>query len=179
MRSKRKKERQQQQESAKSARKQEERSFKKTIVHVAQTLGETDWKPRTQIERIVEQLGSDFALTKLQETEHLEAEGGLMLPDGSRRRTKGGVFFYLVRQWLKEQKRQADIKEIFYKNMKEPPKEEQTDAQPEAAKAKTKDAPDKNGDAEKLEPPRKPKNTPDKRDRDRAPEMREKQTRHA
>lgn len=120
MRSKRKKERQQQQESLKQAKKQEERAFNKAVVHITQTLGETDWKPRTQIERIVQQLGPDFALAKLQETEQVESQGGLMLTDGSRRRTKGGVFFYLVRQWLKGEKRQADVKEIFYKNLHEP-----------------------------------------------------------
>lgn len=135
MRSKRKKERQQQQDTVKQARKQEERTFKKTIVHIAETLGETEWKPRTQIERIVEHLGADFAMTKLAEAEHVEAQGGMMLSDGSRRRTKGGVFFYLVRQWLKEAKRQPDIKEIFYKNL-EPPPDSPTDEQPEQAAKK-------------------------------------------
>lgn len=127
MRSKRKKERQQQQESVKQTKKQEERAFHKAVVHITQTLGETDWKPRIQIERIVQHLGADFAMAKLQETEQVESQGGLMLTDGSRRRTKGGVFFYLVRQWLKGEKRQEDVKEIFYKNLHEPKPAESSD----------------------------------------------------
>jgi hypothetical protein len=36
-------------------------------------------------------------LPSLKETQEIEAQGSLLLPDGSRRRTSGGVFFYLVR----------------------------------------------------------------------------------
>jgi len=42
-------------------------------------------------------LGADQARTFLTQTQEIEAAGGLMLPDGSRRRTPGGVFFHLVR----------------------------------------------------------------------------------
>ena len=42
-------------------------------------------------------MGLEFAQVVLQETLAIETQGGMMLPDGSRRRTPGGVFFYLVR----------------------------------------------------------------------------------
>jgi hypothetical protein len=50
-----------------------------------------------QIERVVQHLGADAALALLQETLEVEAGGGTWLPDGSRRRTPGGVFFQLVK----------------------------------------------------------------------------------
>ena len=65
---------------------------------IAGQLGETQRGPINQIRRTVQQLGPDAALAILQETQQIEAQGGLMLPDGSRRRTPGGVFFHLVRE---------------------------------------------------------------------------------
>ncbi|MDQ5853297.1 MAG: phosphorylated adapter RNA export RNA-binding domain-containing protein, partial [Chloroflexota bacterium] len=65
---------------------------------IAQELGETQPVPLAQIRRIVQRLGPEAALAVLEETKQIEAQGGLLLPDGSRRRTPGGVFFFLVRQ---------------------------------------------------------------------------------
>lgn len=67
---------------------------------IAETLGETHHGPVAQIERFVRLLGVEWAQTVLRETLMVEAQGGLMLPDGSRHRTVGGVFFYLARQRL-------------------------------------------------------------------------------
>jgi hypothetical protein len=64
---------------------------------IAQQLGETQHGPIQQIRRVVERLGADTARAFLTETQQVEAQGGMLLPDGSRRRTPGGVFFYLVR----------------------------------------------------------------------------------
>ncbi len=51
--------------------------------------------------------GIEQALASLQETLAIEAGGGLMVSNGERRRTPGGVFFYLVRGRLsKELRRQ-------------------------------------------------------------------------
>src|SRR5574341_957375 len=67
---------------------------------IAAALGETHHGPVEQIERFVRLLGVEWAQTVLRETLAVEAQGGLMLPDGSGRRTVGGVFFYLARQHL-------------------------------------------------------------------------------
>jgi hypothetical protein len=67
---------------------------------IAEKLGETEKTPRVQIEKIVRLWGIENALRALDETQRVEADGGLMLPDGSRRRTPGGVFFHLVRQQI-------------------------------------------------------------------------------
>lgn len=64
---------------------------------IAEQLGETEPGPLQFLHKVVKKLGLEQALAFLQETQEIEAQGGLMLPDGSRRRTRGGVFFYLVR----------------------------------------------------------------------------------
>jgi PHAX RNA-binding domain-containing protein len=65
---------------------------------IATTLGETENVPLLHIRRIVQTLGPERALQLLVQAQTVEAEGGLLLPDGSRRRTPGGVFFRLVRE---------------------------------------------------------------------------------
>ncbi|MDP9372591.1 MAG: phosphorylated adapter RNA export RNA-binding domain-containing protein [Chloroflexota bacterium] len=64
---------------------------------LADRLGETAAGPRHQLARVVDVLGEDQARALLEETLAVEARGGLLLPDGSRPRTPGGVFFHLVR----------------------------------------------------------------------------------
>lgn len=63
---------------------------------IADTLGETETGPRKTIMYIVRSLGRTQAKALHQKTLDIEANGGLMLPDNSRRRTPGGVFFYLA-----------------------------------------------------------------------------------
>lgn len=65
---------------------------------IAQTLGETEKKPIAQIQVIIEKCGVEFAQAMLAETLAVEAQGGMMLPDQSRRRTTGGIFFHLSRR---------------------------------------------------------------------------------
>jgi hypothetical protein len=81
---------QRQEQAAKTARKEAVRT-------IAQQLGETAEGPLRHLAMVVKQLGPEQALAFLQEALAIEAQGGLLLPDGSRRRTPGGVFFYLVR----------------------------------------------------------------------------------
>ncbi len=63
---------------------------------VAVVLGETMPPPLRLITRIVDRLGPARARALLGQALTVEAQGGLTLPDGTRR-TLGGVFFYLVR----------------------------------------------------------------------------------
>jgi Phosphorylated adapter RNA export protein, RNA-binding domain len=65
---------------------------------IATTLGETENVPLMHIRRIVQTLGPERALQLLEQAQTVEAGGGLMLLDGRRRRTPGGVFFRLVRE---------------------------------------------------------------------------------
>ena len=62
----------------------------------AAVLGETLPPPLRLITRVVDRLGPDRARALLGQALTVEAQGGLTLPDGTRR-TPGGVFFFLVR----------------------------------------------------------------------------------
>jgi len=64
---------------------------------IAAHLGETESGPRKTIKRAVRILGPVQVQALLDRTLEIERTGGLLLPDGSRRRTPGGVFFYLIR----------------------------------------------------------------------------------
>jgi hypothetical protein len=63
---------------------------------IAAQIGEDQEAQKQQIFSIVRALGRTQARALLDETLQIEAQGGMMLPDGSRRRTPGGVYFYLA-----------------------------------------------------------------------------------
>jgi len=65
---------------------------------IAAALGETAPDPMGQIARAVDRLGPAQARAFLAQVQEIEAGGGRILPDGSRRRTPGGLFFLLLRQ---------------------------------------------------------------------------------
>ena len=67
------------------------------VQDMAKILGETEEKPLKLLRGIVAGLGEEIARNFLAEAQRVEEEGGLMLPDESRRRTLGGVFFFLVK----------------------------------------------------------------------------------
>ncbi len=65
-----------------------------TVQTLAAQLGEQE---QAALQVVVKALGLEVTLALLQETLYVEAHGGMMLPDGSRRRTPGGVFFFLAK----------------------------------------------------------------------------------
>jgi hypothetical protein len=64
---------------------------------IAQKLGEVDREPLKKLKAVVKILGPDKALALCEKALAVEQQGGMMTRDGTRRRTPGGVFFYLVR----------------------------------------------------------------------------------
>ncbi len=70
---------------------------RKTAAQIVAALEEEDKTPVRQIEAIVRFCGGQFAQAILEEAMEIDAGEGLPTSDGSRRRTKGGVFFYLAR----------------------------------------------------------------------------------
>ncbi len=68
-----------------------------TAAAIAAQLGETAPGARATIWRVVRTLGPERAQAFVAQALEVEANGGMMVPDGSRKRTLGGIFFYLVR----------------------------------------------------------------------------------
>lgn len=79
---------------------------------IAQALGETERKATNQIVHLIQLLGPEQAQALLTETQQIEASGGEMLPDGSRRRTPGGVFFQLARKRLTQEQRRQVLRSL-------------------------------------------------------------------
>ncbi len=75
------------------------------VRELADHLGEAERGPRALLARVVATLGEAQARAFLAEALAVEAAGGMLLPDGSRRRTPGGVFFHLVRRGVDREER--------------------------------------------------------------------------
>lgn len=72
---------------------------------VAEKLGEYKDIPVRQIEAIITHMGRDFVEEHLAQTVQAENEGGLMIEGNRRRRTVGGVFFYLLKDKIPQEKK--------------------------------------------------------------------------
>ncbi len=77
------------------------------VAAIAAQLGETEQLPLRQIARALTALGEERIRALVARALAIEAQGGLMLPDGSRRRTLGGVFFQLLRKDVTPAERRA------------------------------------------------------------------------
>ncbi len=85
-------------EKEESAPKPKKESFKKydeLVAQIAAQLGETDSKPVNLIKRIIQKCGVEQTQAWVAETLKIEEQGGLMIERLDRRRTTGGVFFYI------------------------------------------------------------------------------------
>ena len=74
---------------------------------LAAQLGETEKTPRAQIRRIVQAIGPERTRAFVEQALEVEASGGMLGLDGSRKRPLGGVFFRLVRDQVAEAERRA------------------------------------------------------------------------
>lgn len=92
------------------------------VAKIAEKLDEKDEAPLRQIDGVVDALGEDKSLEVLNETLDVEAKGGMMLPNGERRRTPGGVFFFLARQQLSREQRKLIFEGKVVKQSAEPPR---------------------------------------------------------
>jgi hypothetical protein len=81
--------------------------LKSIATQIADQLGETAAGPQAQIRRILQVIGPERTTAFVTQALAIEANGGLLLPDGSRKRTLGGVFFRLVRDHVSEEERKA------------------------------------------------------------------------
>lgn len=62
-------------------------------------------------------IGKEKAIDFFQKTKKIEESGGMLIMNGSRRRTAGGVYFWLVKN--DKHIPQEKIREIFYYDQKE------------------------------------------------------------
>jgi hypothetical protein len=74
---------------------------------IAETLGEREAQPFAQIRRILQTIGPERTQAFVEQALDIEATGGMLLPDGSRKRTLGGIFFRIVRDQVSEEERKA------------------------------------------------------------------------
>ncbi len=70
------------------------------VEEIPAQLGETEQEVIRQLRRAVRLLGEERIRGLVTQALEVEAAGGMMVPDGSRRRTVGGVFFHLARTEL-------------------------------------------------------------------------------
>lgn len=70
----------------------------KVMWEIAGQLGETEKQAISQIRRTIRILGEETARDVLRQTLEVEEQGGMLITDGSRRRTPGGVYFHLLKQ---------------------------------------------------------------------------------
>lgn len=116
MRGSRERERQTVEEAKKRAaadERQRRRAYTQAVAAIVAALGETEPRSQATIERSVAVLGVAEAQALEQEVAAIEAAGGMQTADGSRRRTPGGVYLYLLKQRLNESGRKAELKQIM------------------------------------------------------------------
>jgi hypothetical protein len=87
---------------------------------IADQLGETEASVRKKIQQIIQVCGIEQTQAWLEETLSIEASGGLLVHTGERRRTPGGVFFYLVKGRLPKELRQQLFPYLARKRAKKP-----------------------------------------------------------
>lgn len=76
---------------------------------IADQLNENNGRAIKQIETLIEHMGADYVQKYVKKTEQIEAKGGMKTDDGARRRTKGGVFFYIIKVAVPE-----DVRKIVF-----------------------------------------------------------------
>lgn len=75
---------------------------------IAATLHEVDPAAQAQIARALEQHGLEYIQALVAEALEVERSGGLWSRDGSRKRSLGGVFFYLLRERTRPARREPE-----------------------------------------------------------------------
>jgi hypothetical protein len=85
---------------------------------IAKTLNESSRYAIQQIEHLIVHLGLEFVQAQVEETQRIEANGGLTTKNGKRRRTLGGVFFHVVKSKLTPDQRALVFPPIDWKKRK-------------------------------------------------------------
>ena len=78
----------------------EQVDVKQKAKEIAHALQEEAYGPRVTIERLIRHIGLNFVEAIFKETQEVQANGGMLIKDGSRQRSMGGVFMYLAKSKL-------------------------------------------------------------------------------
>lgn len=70
--------------------------YTELAAQIAEELGETQRFPRTQIKHVLWALGATQTQALVARAKEIHAGEGLMIPSGTRKRTLGGIFFFLA-----------------------------------------------------------------------------------
>lgn len=98
---------------AKAQEREQQRAFARAVDEIATSLSETEPRSKATIERSVAVLGIEAAQALRHEVEAIEAQGGMLTADGTRRRTPGGVYLFLLKQQMNAANRKAELKQIM------------------------------------------------------------------
>lgn len=93
------------------------------LYSIAERLGEREPQALGLIRRIMYELGPEETLRFVEQAQALYDQGTLLTEDGSRRRTLGGGFFYLIKQHLREQGRTEALEVLFPRRSRVPKKQ--------------------------------------------------------
>lgn len=80
---------------------------RKVKYHIFKNIQDDSRAFRHQIAMIMDECGPEFAKKILWKTLRIEAKGGALTADGSRRRTPGGLYFHLAKQHMTPEQRRA------------------------------------------------------------------------
>jgi hypothetical protein len=75
------------------------------VSRIAEELGETERKVMAMLHRIHRAMGGEWMWQLVDDAKEVEASGGMLVQDGSGRRTLGGIFFKLVRERIPADKK--------------------------------------------------------------------------
>jgi len=85
----------------------------KCLRYISKALDETDEKPVRQLQLIIESIKTKKALKLLKKTVQIEKDGGLFIYNNARRRTLGGIYFFLAQRWVKKTHRPLIWPEMY------------------------------------------------------------------
>lgn len=77
--------------------------FTPDVQSLIQTMGEAHRAARSRIAKIIDVCGLDWARALLREAHAIEANGGMLILDGSRRRTLGGIWLRLAKERMTDE----------------------------------------------------------------------------
>lgn len=97
-----------------------DQSVLSTVSEIADQLQETEPGPREKISLMVDYAGLDFVRRVADETFEIWELGGMLVDNGTRRRTLGGIFFFLAKQQMSDDVRRRVFPPLYPQKARRP-----------------------------------------------------------